>query len=226
MYAGIQVSNMEKVGNVEDIWCISLVDDKTQQSSSPPPWICIVLLQIIPKISPICAKQPFAPLSSSFVAQLDTVLSTSSVERRVCGPIVDCLSFQHLWQRFSTPLLGRRFLSVLHTIVWSQSFISLLVNQLEIWSQTGWWEKLRYDILTFWQPRPSLFCWALMRAWARNMSSDWLMNDEKSGYLVFWLCDNLVSPCFVERWCELDRKLPQNKVKTNVGVAMDDFEYL
>ena len=26
-----------KVGNVEDSWCISLVDDKTQQSSSPPP---------------------------------------------------------------------------------------------------------------------------------------------------------------------------------------------
>ena len=25
-----------KVGNVEDSWCISLVDDKTQQSSSPP----------------------------------------------------------------------------------------------------------------------------------------------------------------------------------------------
>ena len=85
-----------KVGNVEDIWCISLVGDKTQQSSSPPPLdMYCVTSNNSQNIANMC-KTTLCATILLFCCTIGHSLVHVQCGAQDCGPIVDCLSFQHL----------------------------------------------------------------------------------------------------------------------------------
>ena len=183
---------------MENSLCISLADDKTQQSSSPPPWIRIVWLQIIPKIYPIWAKHPLRHYPP---------LLLHNWTQSCPGPVWSAGSADQLWIVFPFNTSDKDFQH--HS--WDEdSFQCCTQSSGHNRLSASWSTSSKYDLRLADEKSWGMIFWLFDNLPPPCFVDLRLAIDEKNKYLVFWLCDNLVSPCFVERWCELDRKLPQN----------------